>query len=98
MSNDRLRLEFICEEMALMIKSNKPQFLELYWYLRSYLKIKTVLSDDSWSDNMFAECSKCNDKMFYNSKNHKLGALHYCESCKIKSREAQKNILFNIKS
>jgi hypothetical protein len=96
--DDRARLEFICEEMAIMIKSDKPKFLELYWYLRSYLKIETVLSNDRWSDNMFAKCSKCNDEMFYDSKIHKLGALHYCESCKIKNREALKNTLFNIKT
>ena len=94
--NDRARLEFICEEIAIIIKDDKLSFHELYWYLRNYLKIETVLSNVRWSNNIIAECSRCNDTMFYDSKKHKLGDLHYCVSCKIKNREALKNLLFNI--
>ena len=69
-------------------------FKRVYWDLKNYLEKDEVETDDEedesgtdepghgeWSDNMHANCFRCNAHMCYDSKKHKPEQLHYCESC-----------------
>jgi ABC-type Zn2+ transport system substrate-binding protein/surface adhesin len=71
-------------------------FKRVYWDLRNYLEKDEVETDEEedecetdeaqeghgeWSDNMHANCFRCNAHMYYDSKKQKPGQLHFCESC-----------------